>query len=127
MQKISFDELVAKREQAKADKLAVTEIAIPGADRSLQFKKPTDAQMLEIFGRFAETAHVTDGIAVADYAIYHCCEDLQNTELHKALGVADPNDVVKTLFTIPERNQLGLKLINWLGFGGSSEENPAKN
>ena len=54
MTQFTFDELLAKREQAEQDKLAVTEIAVPNTDRCLQFHKPTKARMLDIYGMVAD-------------------------------------------------------------------------
>lgn len=118
----TFDELIKKREQAKQDKLAVTEIKVPGTDHGLLFKKPTDARMLDIFGAAAEAQTAAERLKVASYAIYHCCEQMQDTKLQDALGVAEPPEVVDMLFSIYERNLIGGELLRWLGVISAENE-----
>lgn len=54
--------------------------------------------------------------------IYDCCPALQEPELHAALGVTDPYDVVWKLMEPYEIDQLGGRLYKWLGLIGDKAE-----
>lgn len=133
MPQISFDELIAKREQREKDRLKVCNIPIPETDKYLIAKMPTEDKMLDLYGRFAKWCgndEMDDLLRMSDEAIYACCEQLQSKKLHEALGVSDPLDVVPALFTVPERNDMGPVILRFLGFLKSHDdviENPAKN
>lgn len=127
MEPISFDELVARREQRRADKLAVTELRIPGTDKTLLARKPSEDVLLDLYGRLSEAQTAAECITVADEGLYHCCEALQDGALREAIGVSDPLDVVPALFDLPTRNQMGGQLFRFLGLTGTEEEDPVKN
>lgn len=129
MPNFSFDELLAKREQRKADKLVVGTLHVPGSDKTLIVKKPTESQLVHCYGQIS----AADGdyelmLAATDEMLYHCCDQLQDPKLREALGVSDPLDVVPALFTVPERNVMGPELMEFLGiFSSEDEGNPVKN
>lgn len=127
----TFDELLAKREQREKDRLAVKEISVPGTGKGLLFRKPGETKMLELFGALGDASGNTEQMLKAgDLAIYHCCEQLQDTKLHSQLGIGDPPDVVPALFTVQERNLIAGELLTWLGLIGTPaepEEDPVKN
>ena len=52
--KISFDELVAKREQREADKLKVGMLAIPGSETALEARMPPKAVVMELYTELNE-------------------------------------------------------------------------
>ena len=137
MELISFDELIAKREQREKDRLKVGKIPIPETDRYLIAKMPTDSKMLDLFGKFAESYNdreMGNLLRMSDEAIYACCEQLQDKKLRESLGVSDPLDVVPALFTVPERNEMSTSILQFLGLLNADDneeddafENPAKN
>lgn len=130
MANFTFDELLAKREQRKADKLAVTNLTVPNSDKTLLVKKPTDAKVMRFYGQIAEASGEFEPMLTAtDEIIYHCCDQLQDPKLREALGVADPLDVVPALFTVQERNLMGQQMMEFLGVlnDAEDEEAPAEN
>ena len=53
---------------------------------------------------------------------------MQDPELHTALGVTDPYDVIWALMDVREVNELAACLFTWLGLiAGDEDEDPAKN
>lgn len=126
MEKMNFDALVAKAEQRKRSKLEVKLFDLPGAG-ALAFHKPGDGALLDYYGKLAETTSAEAALALSDELIYDCCPDLQSTELHAALGVKDPSDVVPALLEIHERDVLGGKLLGWVGLMPDKAEETAKN
>lgn len=137
MAQISFDELLAKREQREKDRLKVGNIPVPGTDKYLIVKMPSDSKMLDLFGKFVISYRDSDMgnlLRMSDEAIYTCCEQLQDKNLREALGISDPLDVIPALFTVPERNEMNTSILKFLGLlkdneddSGDAAENPAKN
>ena len=79
--KISFDELVAKREQREADKLKVGMLAIPGSETALEARMPPKAAVLEIYGELAAAGDAQAALACGNHALYACCPQLQDRTL----------------------------------------------
>lgn len=105
----------AAKEQAKNDKL---EIKLTGSDDVLTFNRLPDEKVLEVVDQIASGAKdtmLTGAMEATDHMIYMACDLLQDPELHKQLGVAEPWDVVPKVFTLAERNEIGGKLFEWLG------------
>lgn len=127
MANFTFDELLAKREQRKADKLKVTEISVPNSDKKLLVKMPTDAKLMHFFGCMAYADGAFEPMLTAtDEIIYHSCAQLQDQKLRDALGVVDPLDVVPALFTVPERNAMGQQMMKFLGVLTGDDEDAAE-
>ena len=83
----------------------------------LTFVQPSvDAKLSYAEAMLSESA--ADTVRGCASLIYDCCPDLQDPELHKALGVTDPYDTVWTLMQPYEVDQLGGKLYRWLGLIG---------
>lgn len=118
MANMTLDSLLnraAAREQAKMDKL---EIQLPGSEDTLVFQRMSDAAILKTVDEIAANADdtpLTSAMGSVDHLIYQSCPLLQNPELQKQLGCAEPWDAVEKVFTLPERNIIGEKLFAWLG------------
>lgn len=93
--KMTFDDIVKAKRQRENDKLMVKPVVIPSAGKELVFRRPKDEQMLEFIEAIQKDSATS--AMVDEYAkiLYLSCDDLQNTELHKELGVKDPFDTVK--------------------------------
>lgn len=116
MKRISFDELLAKKEQREADKLRIGEIPIPGSDTALAAKMPEQKTVLDLFGEFLTASNPAEVLACGKHALYSCCPQLQDRELQAELGVSDdPMQIVDTLFTIPEQDALGGAAFRFIG------------
>ena len=105
MDKKLLDALAAKAEQRKVDKTKAKQFEVGG-------------QMLD----FVKIGHT------AQLDAYEACPALQDPELHTALGVTDPYDVIWVLMDVREVNALAASLFAWLGLiAGDEDEDPAKN
>ena len=99
----------------------------------IQCKKLTPTQALEYYGLIVDTDAGSDMIGVCTSVIYDSCPALQDTELHKALGVTDPYDAVRCLMDICDIDIRGGELLQWNGIipkkekGKKSAEDTAKN
>lgn len=117
MDKKLLDQLAARAEQKAKDRLEVKRFSVGGVE--MQFRKPKQAAQLEYYGRLSEAGGADDIVPLCAQLIYDCCDDLQDPELHKALGVVDPYDTVPRLMDVAEIDQLGGALMRWMGLIGT--------
>lgn len=116
MRKISFDELVARREQREAGKLKVGMLTIPGTDVGLEARMPPQKAVLELYGELGAAQDALAALRCGNHALYACCPQLQDRALQKELGVdEDPMGIISALFTPVEQDQLGGAALRFLG------------
>ena len=127
MDKKLLDALAAKAEQRKADKAKVIQFKVGG--QLLDFVKIGHTAQLDAYEAFlAAREQPAPMLNIGAQLIYDCCPALQDPELHTALGVTDPYDVIWALMDVREVNELAASLFAWLGLiAGDEDENPAKN
>lgn len=114
--KITFDQLLAKREQREADKLRVGMLKIPGTEEGLEARMPSKAAILEIYGEGSAAVGPEAMLRCGNHALYACCPQLQDRELQRALGVdEDPMGIIDALFSLPEQDLLGGQALRFLG------------
>lgn len=115
MDKKLLDALAARAEQRTKDRKNAKQFEVAG--EMLTFVQPSvEAKLSYAEAMLSESA--ADTVRACASLIYDCCPDLQDPELHKALGVTDPYDTVWTLMQPYEVDQLGGKLYRWLGLIG---------
>ena len=91
MDKKLLDALAAKAEQRAKDRKNAKQFEVAG--EMLTFVQPSvDAKLSYAEAMLSESA--ADTVRACASLIYDCCPDLQDPELHKALGVTDPYDTV---------------------------------
>lgn len=133
MDKKLLEALAARAEQRAQARCEVKPFEIGG--QMLNCKKLSSAQQLEYYGAIAEAGGAVDMIEACTSLIYDSCPELQDTELHKTLGVTDPYDAVRCLMGVREIDVLGGKLMQWNGLmpdkadktDGPTAEETAKN
>ena len=109
--KITFDELVARREQRENDKLKVGMLTIPGTGVGLEARMPPQKAVLELYGELGSAKDTLDALRCGNHALYVCCPQLQDRALQKELGVDEnPMGILDVLFT-----QLGGEALRFLG------------
>ena len=131
--RITFEALIAKREQRQADKLKVGMLTIPGTNTGLEARMPGQKAVLELYGELAAVEDAAAALEVSRHALYACCPQLQSKELHEAMGCReDPMAVIDNLFSPAELDQLGGQALRFMGLvmappqkaEGSGEEPP---
>ena len=127
MDKKLLDALAAKAEQRKADKAKVIQFKVGG--QLLDFVKIGHTAQLDAYEAFlAARDQPAQMLNIVAQLIYDCCPALQDPELHTALGVTDPYDVIWMLMDVREVNELAACLFTWLGLiAGDEDEEPEKN
>ena len=119
MDKKLLDALAAKAEQREKDRRTATKFMVAG--QTLTFVQPSvDATLSYAEAMWSESP--ADAVRACASLIYDCCPELQDPELHKAIGVTDPYDTVWKLMQPYEIDQLGGKLYRWLGLVGPAEQ-----
>lgn len=114
--KITFEALIAKREQREADKLKVGMLDIPGSDMALEARMPSQKVVLEIYGELSAAADAMDALECGKHALYAVCPQLQDRKLQEDLGVAeDPMSIIEALFSLAEQDTLGGKALRFMG------------
>ena len=109
MDKKLLDALAAKAEQRKADKTKAKQFEVGG--QLLDFVKLGHTAQLDAYEAFlAARDQPSQMLDVGAQLIYDCCPALQDTELHTALGVTDPYDVIWVLMDVREVNTLAASL-----------------
>lgn len=114
--RITFEALIAKREQREADKLKVGMLDIPGSDMALEARMPSQKVVLEIYGELSAAADAMDALECGRHALYAVCPQLQDRKLQEELGVAEnPMSIIDALFSLAEQDTLGGKALRFMG------------
>ena len=114
--RITFEQLLAKREQREADKLKVGMLEIPGSDMALEARMPPQKAVLEIYGELSSANGAMEALECGKHALYTVCPQLQDRNLQAELGVAeDPMRIIDALFSLPEQDALGGKALQFMG------------
>ncbi|MFW5671840.1 MAG: hypothetical protein ACOCM8_06050 [Acetivibrio ethanolgignens] len=93
--KMTFDDIIRAKLQKENDRLTVKPVRIPSVGKDLIFRRPKDEEIFDFIDNISENQKTTNMKVQFQRIIYLCCDDLQNTELHKELGVTDPFDTVE--------------------------------
>ena len=112
-----LEQLAARAEQKKHDRMEVKVFSVGGVD--MKFHKPRQSDQLTYYGALAEASTAEQLIVLSAQLIYDCCDDLHDPELHKKIGVTDPYDTAPALLDVPEIDRLGGQLMQWLGLIGT--------
>ncbi|WP_294855618.1 hypothetical protein [uncultured Oscillibacter sp.] len=116
MTKMTFDALLAKREQREADRFRIGVIAVPGTGDVLEVRMPPRKAVLELYAELAAANDAADALVCGNHALYACCPQLQDRKLQEELGVAeDPMGVVDALFTVREQDVMGGRALQFIG------------
>lgn len=114
--RITFEQLIAKREQREADKLKVGMLDIPGSDMALEARMPSQKAVLEIYGELSSANGALEALKAGKHALYAVCPQLQDRKLQEELGVAeDPMAIIDVLFSCVEQDALGGKALQFMG------------
>ncbi len=112
--KITFEQLIRRREQREEEKSKVIEIYVESMDGTLLFKKLPEDEILDIYNE-TDTKNISSLIESTRKIIYLSCPLLQDKNLHSELGIVDPFDVPKVLFDLKETDYIGSKLFEFNG------------
>lgn len=116
MSKMTFEQLLARREQREQDQYRVGLLTIPGAGEGLEARTPDKGAILQLYGELTAAQTPLEGLECGRHALYDVCPQLRHKELHAALGCQDdPMGVLDALFSVAEQDQLGGQALRFLG------------
>ncbi len=118
---VTFDQLVQRKTQKEEFQQQTTEIYSEELDALLVVHRPTDSQLLEAIECFADTEDISKTLESMKQLIYRCCYMLHDKKLQEALGVIDPFDTVRVLFTPVEIARLGNQIAEFCGIFKKTE------
>lgn len=114
MNKSLLEQFALKAEERAQSKLEIAIFEVGGIPT--EFKKLSLSQQLEYYEAFTEANTSTEILNnVCKSLIYDSCPALQDTELHKTVGVVEPYDIVNKLIDLADIDELGLNLMRWNG------------
>lgn len=120
--KATFKDLIAKKLQKEADQFKMKEVYVTSMDATLTFVKPKDDLILDAMDEIGDGKDTRSIVSAYKKLIYHCCNMLQDVELHKELEVKDPYDTVDKIFDLADVLNIGEQLMDFIDFGSKVEE-----
>ena len=122
IKKATFKDLLAKKLQKENEQFKTKDIFVTSMDASLTFKKPNDDLVLDVMDEIGDGQDTRKMVGAFKTLIYHCCEMLQDPELHEQLEVVDPFDTVDKLFDLKDVMEIGDQLMYLINISGKVEE-----
>lgn len=115
--KVTFEQLIARREQREANKVKIGMLSIPGTDVGLEARMPTESEVMQLYGEYLTAVDAAAILDCSAHAIYACCPQLQDRTLQVELGVEEtPMEIVNVLFDVAQRDALGGEAFRFMGF-----------
>ena len=122
VKKATFKDLIARKLQKEADQFKAKDIYVSSMDVALTFVKPKDDLILDTLDGIGDKKETRNIVAAYKKLIYHCCNMLQDVELHKELEVKDPYDVVDQIFNLADILEIGEQLMGFIDIGSKVDE-----
>lgn len=120
--KATFEDLLKKKLQREKDKFKTKDIYVSSMDKILVFNKPKEEVIFDMADEMNRCEKLGEQVEFFRTLIYKTCPMLQEQELHDALEIVDPLDVVKELFDLQDTMEIGEQLQELLGLGDISDE-----
>lgn len=98
MKKLTLADLMARKEQGAADKLAFMQIDVPSLGGALEFKKLPLARVLDMIDASGDNPSTKESFQFSCELVYRHCPVLQSAELREAYECAEPYDIVPAVF-----------------------------
>lgn len=120
--KLTLDDFINKK-ISKDNKINQTkEIYVKSMGGYLTAKMLSDDKTMELLDLVTEDISYSDQIELNKQLVYYAFPYLQSTELHAALDIVDPFDVVAALFSLGEINTLAGEVMTFLNLDGIADE-----
>lgn len=134
--RITFDEFVAKATAKKNSKKLTADIYVSDEFEYVTFNRPSNNEILQYINNVSKSIIIDndgnmtgqDTILMFDASkelVYATCPFLKKKELHEALEVVDPFDVVAEVFGVQNTIDLATKIKD--EFDGENIKNEVKN
>lgn len=115
IKKLTLKDLIAKKTIKDEQKYLKEDIYVESLEGEIRFEKPQEEDVLATMDKISGDSSAQENADAIVSFIYKSCSMLRNKELQDAYGVKDPKDIVKELFTLSERDEIGQKLLKMSG------------
>lgn len=127
IKKLTLKDLIAKKVIKDKQKNLKEDIYVESLEGEITFEKPQEEDVLAAMDKISGDTSVQENADAIVSFIYKSCPMLRNKELQDAYGVKDPKDIVKELFTLSERDEIGQKLLKMSGIKMKEVAEKVKN
>lgn len=129
VKKASIADFVAKKIKKEKDNNKTTQIVISSMEKSFELKMPRDSEILEFIEEIGDSKSPKKVMQETLKVIYNNCGDLQNPELHEALEIKDPYDVLLSdvIFGFSDKNEIIDQFNKFVGFKAETIDEEIKN
>lgn len=120
--KLTLEDFINKK-ISKDNKINKTkEIYVESMDGYLTAKMLSEDKILELLDLSTDDGPFSDQVELNKQLVYHTIPYLQSTELHTALDITDPLDIVSAIFSIGEITALSNELLTFLDIDGTVDK-----
>lgn len=110
----TMKDLIERKMRKEADAQKRFDVYIPSMDATLPFQKPSEIRLFEFVDE-TDGKGTLEQMEATKRLIYDLCEPLQNPELHKELGILDPDQVVGALFEMSDYGAITDQMAELMG------------
>lgn len=114
--KATLTDFLAKKLQKEQEQNKTLDIKISSMERTITVKKPTDEAILDYIDDIGDGKNIRLVLDETMKLVYRHCPELQNTELHEALEIKDPYDVINVLFDIQDKQEIVEQFTTLIGY-----------
>lgn len=125
--KATIADFLAKKLKKEQDQNKTLDIKISSMDKEITVKKPSDDAILDYIDDIGEGKNVRTVLEETMKLVYRQCPDLQNTELHEALGIKDPYDILNVLFDMKDKQEIMEQFSEFIGYNAEAIDEEIKN
>lgn len=127
LKKATLQDFLARKAKKDKDKNATIDVYVGSMERTITLKKPSDERLYEYADSLGNSPELKIVIRSNKELIYDCCLELHNQELHEALGVKDPYDVMNELFEISDIKEIMNQFNKFIGMKNRNVQEKIKN
>lgn len=116
LEKLTIDSLIARKIEREKNEIKVKEIEVPSLGGTILFNKPSDEDIFDTYDKLKDNDEDLRTLSEAyTDLIYNCCPTLKEMFVNKTIDVKIPTDLVKEIFTVADRLQVGTELLEMSG------------
>lgn len=122
-------DFIAKKIKKEENNNKTTDIIISSMDKSFTVKMPKDSEILDYIEEIGGSQSPKKIMSETLKLVYNNCEDLQDTELHKALELKEPYDILlgDSVFDFKDKNEIMDQFNKFVGFKAETIDEEIKN
>lgn len=120
--KLTLEDFINKKISKDKKINLIKEIYVESMDGYLTAKMLSEDKILELLDLSTDDGSFSDQIELNKQLVYHTIPYLQSPELHTALDITDPFDIVSAIFSIGEITALANELLTFLDIDGTVDK-----